>query len=105
MGAIDDKKQLLRQWTARTSALICDRNNLTHDDLQYVMSKVSVLKDERLKSCIADLIGWGDEERAELVAFCATALTVMEDSPPSRLRDAVRKVEMRYHLIKSGVAP
>ncbi len=44
--------------------LIQQRNSLARDDLEYVVETVAKLKDERLKACVAELIGWGDEERA-----------------------------------------
>lgn len=72
------------------------RGNLSQEDLEYLVTKAEALKDERMKSCIAQLLGWGDDERAELETFCAIALEVMRVTPPSRLRDAARKVEIRY---------
>ena len=88
-------------WTQRCRELLQERNNLTHDDLEYVAVTVSKLKDERLKTCIADLIGWGDDERAEMETFCAIALEAMKLSSPSRLREAALRVELRY-LMKEG---
>lgn len=88
-------------WTQRCRELLQERNNLTHDDLEYVAVTVSKLKDERLKTCIADLIGWGDDERAEMETFCAIALEVMKLSSPARLREAALRVELRY-LMKEG---
>lgn len=88
-------------WTQRCRELLQERNNLTHDDLEYVAVTVSKLKDERLKTYIADLIGWGDDERAEMETFCAIALEVMKLSSPARLREAALRVELRY-LMKEG---
>ncbi|NDD54220.1 hypothetical protein EBZ39_10155, partial [bacterium] len=56
------------------------------------------LKDARLKACVADLIGWGDEERAEIETFVAIAIEVMKRTNVSKLREAARVVELR-HLV------
>lgn len=74
------------------------RGNLSQEDLEYVVEKAAAMKDERLAACIATLIGWGDEERAEVETFCAVALEVMRHTPPSRLRECARLVELRYHM-------
>lgn len=79
-----------------------DRANLSRDDLEYTVQKAALLKDERLSSCIATLIGWGDEERAELETFCAIALEVMRNTPPSRLRECARLVELRVLMRDAG---
>jgi len=71
------------------------RGNLGRDDLEYLVDKLAAMKDERLKSCVATLIGWGDEERAEVETFCAIALEVMRTTPPSRLHAAARLVEIK----------
>jgi len=42
------------------------------------------------------LIGWGDDERAELETFCAIALEVMKQASPSKLREAALRVELRF---------
>lgn len=93
------QNEIVNYWTNRCKELLQDRNNLSRDDLEYMMIAVSKLKDERLKSCIAELVGWGDDERAELETFCAIALECFKLSSPARLREAARIVEMRY-LIK-----
>lgn len=72
------------------------RGNLSRDDLEYAVEKAAQMKDARLSACIATLIGWGDEERAEVETFCAVALEVMRHTPPSRLRECARLVELRY---------
>lgn len=71
------------------------RANLSEDDLEYTVGKVAAMKDQRLAQNIATLIGWGDNERAELETFCAVALEVMRHTPPSRMREAARLVELR----------
>ena len=87
---------LVNYWTGRCVELLQDRKALQRDDLEYVVQQVAKLKDERLQACIAELIGWGDEERAELETFCAIALEVMKVSSPGRLREAAQRVELRY---------
>ncbi len=98
MSALTDKDILVDFWTTRVTELLQNRNNLTRDDLEYVAEKTASLKDERLKQAVASLIGWGDDERAELETFCAISLELMKDTTPSRLREAARKVELRYLL-------
>lgn len=98
MSAIQHKELLIRCWTDRCRELLQQRNNLSEQDLEYVVSTVEKLKDERLKECVATLIGWGDTDRADLETFCALSLEVMKASPPSRLRGAACKIEIRYRL-------
>lgn len=74
------------------------RGNLSEDDLGYLVSKVATLKDERLKQCIAELIGWGDEQRSRLETSSAILLEVAKGAGPTAFRKAAMKVEMRYHL-------
>jgi len=84
------------EMAARMRKLVQERGALPRDDLEYVVETVAKLKDARLKACVADLIGWGDEERAELETFIAVALEVMKKTNPSKLRDAAQTVELRY---------
>ena len=76
--------------------LLQQRNALSRSDLEYVVENIAKLKDERLKSCVAELIGWGDDERAEVETFCAIAIEVMKRTNVSKLRDCARIVELRY---------
>lgn len=76
--------------------LIQQRNSLSRDDLEYVVETVAKLKDERLKACIAELIGWGDDERAEVETFTAISIEVMKRTNVSKLRECARLVELRY---------
>ena len=87
---------LPEQMSARMIELVQMRANIPHEDLEYLVERIDKLKDERLKSCVAALIGWGDDERAELETFVAVALEVMKKTNPSKLRDATRVVELRY---------
>jgi hypothetical protein len=85
-------------WTQRCRELLHERGNLPQQELEYTVEQVAKLKDERLKACIAELIGWGDDERAELETFCAIALEVMGMCSPSKLREATLRVELRFFL-------
>lgn len=82
----------------RMRELIQQRASLPREDLEYVVEAVAKLKDERLKACIAELIGWGDEERAELETFVAVALEIMKTTNPSKLRSATRTVALRTFM-------
>lgn len=84
---------------ARMTEIVQMRANIPREDLEYLVERVDRLKDERLKSCIAGLIGWGDDERAEIETFVAVALEVFRKTNPSKLRDAARIVELR-HIVK-----
>ena len=98
----DGKAKSFAEWVEgyapRMVELLQGRNNLERDDLEYLAETASKLKDERLKQCIASLIGWGDDERAELETFMAIALEVMKHTPPSRLREAARVVNLRVEF-------
>lgn len=85
-------------WTQRCRELLQERGNIPREDLEYLAEQASKLKNERLKQGIAGLIGWGDDERAELETFCAIALEVMKEASPSRLRAAALKVELQFLL-------
>jgi hypothetical protein len=82
----------------RMRELIQQRASLPREELEYVVEAVAKLKDERLKACVAELIGWGDEERAELETFVAVALEVMKTTNPSKLRSATRTVALRTFM-------
>lgn len=82
----------------RMIGLLQQRGSLPRDDLEYVVETVAKLKDERLKACIAELIGWGDDERAELETFVAVAIEVMKTTNPSKLRSATRTVALRSFM-------
>jgi hypothetical protein len=71
---------------------------LPRAELEYVAQKAASLKDHRFQAGIAELIGWGDDERAELETLVAIALEVMKDSTPSKIRAAAMKVEIRYGI-------
>lgn len=93
--------QLPDEMAARMCELIQMRANVPREDLEYLVERVDKLKDDRLKSCVAALIGWGDDERAELETFVAVALEVFKKTNPSKLREASRLVHLR-HLIRES---
>jgi hypothetical protein len=80
----------------RMHALLRERATLPREDLEYVVETIAKLKDKRLQACVAELIGWGDEERAEIETFVAIAIEVMKTTNVSKLREAARVVELRY---------
>ena len=86
------------EMAVRMTELIQQRASLPREDLEYVVEAVAKLKDERLKACVAELIGWGDEERAELETFVAVAIEVMKTTNPSKLRSATRTVALRTFM-------
>lgn len=79
----------------RMRYLLLERATLTQDDLEYVVEAVAKLKDEKLKGCIANLIGWGDEERAEVETFVAIALEVLKKTNVSKIQEAARVVHLK----------
>jgi hypothetical protein len=89
---------LPNEMAGRMTELIQQRASLPREDLEYVVEAVAKLKDERLKACVAELIGWGDEERAELETFVAVAIEVMKTTNPSKLRSATRTVALRTFM-------
>lgn len=102
VSAIDYQKQLINFWTNRCRELLQTRANLSREDLEYVVEKVAGMKDDRLKECIATLVGWGDDERAELETFVAISLEMMKQASPYKLRVAATNVELRYRVNKNG---
>ncbi len=90
------QKWMLEHYHTTVREHLQGRGNLSREDLVYVAEKVMTMKDERLAHAVTTLMGWGDEERAELETFCAVALEVMRLTPPSRLREAARNVELRF---------
>ena len=91
---------LLAYYSNRSTAIMRGRGNLTRDDLEYLAQTTAKLKDERLKQCIAELIGWGDEERSELETLLAIGFEAMKLCSPSRLREAAMRVSLKYYMKK-----
>jgi hypothetical protein len=80
----------------RMRYLLRERASIPREELEYLVEALAKLKDERLKSCVAGLIGWGDEERAEIETFVAIAIEVMKRTNVSKLRECAQIVELRY---------
>ena len=80
----------------RMRYLLRERASLPREELEYLVSALAKLKDERFKSCVTELIGWGDEERAEIETFVAIAIEVMKRTNVSKLRECAQIVELRY---------
>jgi len=78
-------------------ALLRERAAVPREELEYLVERVAKLRDERLQAAVAGLIGWGDDERAEIETFVAIAIEVMKATSVSRLRAAARTVELRYY--------
>ncbi len=85
----------------RMTHLIQQRAALPREDLEYLVERVAKLKDTRLQMCVAELIGWSDDTRAEIETFIAIAIELMKGASVSSLRSATKTVELRY-LIKQG---
>lgn len=81
---------------ARMHTLLRERAAVPREELEYLVERVSRLRDDRLQAAVAGLIGWGDDERAEIETFVAIAIEVMRGTSVSRLRAAARAVELRY---------
>jgi hypothetical protein len=80
----------------RMTQLLQQRAAIPREDLEYLVERVAKLKDERMQAAIAGLIGWGDDERAEVETFTAIAIEVMKRTNVSKLREAAMVVELRY---------
>lgn len=91
---------LLAFYTNRSTAITRGRGNLSREDLEYVVEAASKLKDKRLQECIAELIGWGDDERSELETLLAIGFEAMKLCSPSRLREAAMRVSLKYYMKK-----
>jgi hypothetical protein len=83
------------QQAVRMKELLHRRATVSREDLEYTAQTIAKLKDTRLQACVVELIGWGDDERAEIETFVAIAIEVMRHATVSRLREAARVVELR----------
>jgi len=81
--------------------LLRERAAIPREELEYLAVAVDKLKDDRLKSAVAGLIGWSDDDRAEIETFFAVAIEVMKETNLTKIRKAVQTVEIRY-LIKDA---
>lgn len=96
--AEQEKRAVVAFWTNRCQELLKEKGDLTDDEKEYLSKVLSTMKDEKLKNIIAGLIGWGDDERAELETFCAIALEAMGRMKADEIKDAAKVVEMRYYV-------
>lgn len=99
MRRIRPGADFVAEQAARMTELLQQRAAIPREDLEYLVERAAKLKDERMQSAIAGLIGWGDEERAEIETFVAVAIEVMKKTNVSKLREAAQIVELRY-LVK-----
>lgn len=83
----------------RMTELLQPRGNLSVEDREYAAEKLEKLKDERLQGIFVDLIGWGDDERAEIETFVAIAIEVLKRTNTSKIRECAQIVELR-HLMR-----
>jgi hypothetical protein len=100
VGSREYFESLLIYYTNRSTAIVRGRGNLSREDLEYVAEAASKLKDKRLQECIAELIGWGDDERSELETLLAIGFEAMKLCSPSRLREAAMRVSLKYYMKK-----
>jgi len=96
MKRIKPDANFVAEQASRMTDLLQQRAAIPREDLEYLVERVAKLKDERMQGAIAGLIGWGDEERAEIETFVAIAIEVMKKTNVSRLREAAQTVELRY---------
>lgn len=93
-----DKDTLIKLISKEAKELLQGRGNLSAEDLEYVALAAARLKDERLKACIGELIGWGSDERARLETQIAIGIECMRRCAPSKFREAAQVVELRYQI-------
>ncbi len=100
VGSREYFESLLVYYTNRSTAVMRGRGNLSREDLEYVAQAAEKLKDKHLQECIAELIGWGDDERSELETLLALGFEAMKLCSPSRLREAAMRVSLKYYMKK-----
>ena len=91
-------KHFVEEQAQRMRELLQMRAALPEEDMAYLVEKIERMKDERLKSCVTALIGWGDDERAEVETFVAIAIEVMKRTNVGKLRECARIIEMKYYM-------
>ena len=102
MRRIRPDGNFIAAYAERMRHLLQERAAVPHEELEYLVETIFKLKDERLKTCVAELIGWGDEERAEIETFVAIALEVMKRTNVSKLRECAQLVEIKYWVRDDG---
>jgi hypothetical protein len=98
------KLALVQAASALLKEALQGRGNLSREDLEYLVEKTATLKDDRLKQCVAELIGWGDDQRAHLETMVAIGIELMKIASPQKVVEAAKRVELRYHMkvLKEG---
>lgn len=86
---------LANHLSARCKELLVSKGDLSHNEKTYLFDKLEYMKDEKLKGIIIDLIGWGDDERAELETMFSVLLEVMRRATPEMIQSAAQMVEFR----------
>lgn len=92
----------VRGYADTVHRMLRERAALPREELEYVVGAVSKLKDERLKAGVAGLIGWSDDDRAELETLFAVAIEVLKTTNLTKIRRAVQTVELRYYMRDVG---
>src|SRR3990172_3925807 len=100
VGSREYFESLLVYYTNRSTAIMRGRGNLSREDLEYLVETASKLKDKRMQECVAEMIGWGDDERSELETLLAIGFEAMKLCSPSRLREAAMRVSLKYYMKK-----
>ena len=95
---MEPDKHFVEEQAQRMRELLQMRAALPEEDMAYLVEKIERMKDERLKSCVTALIGWGDDERAEVETFVAIAIEVMKRTNVGKLRECARIVEMKFYM-------
>jgi hypothetical protein len=98
MSALLDKQVIIDGCISRAKELLQGVGSLPRDDLEYLARSVAKMKDQRLIACVAELMKWGDDDRAELETMMAIGIESMKLCSPSRLREAAQRVELRFHM-------
>lgn len=101
-GRIRPAADFVDEQSRRMQYLLRDRCALPPEELEYLVQATEKLKDERLKACIAELIGWGDDERAEIETFVAIAIEIMKTTNISKIREAARLVNLKVLMRDLG---
>lgn len=96
-------KNFVEQHAKRMREILQPRGRLSADDREYAVVRLAKLKDERMQGIFVDLIGWGDDERAEVETFIAIAIEVMKRTNIGKLRECARIVELRYLINERDV--
>jgi hypothetical protein len=100
VGSREYFESLLVYYTNCSTAIMRGRGNIERSDLEYLVETSAKLKDKRMQECIAELIGWGDDERSELETLLALGFEAMKLCSPSRLREAAMRVSLKYYMKK-----